>query len=79
MNLDSFWYYSINLFSLYGRNTQNIILQTDLNLSCFEFLFKVKDFLSEWKNSKTGEKRKSELLQDMKKKVARVEAEMSAA
>jgi hypothetical protein len=39
----------------------------------------VKDFLCEWKNSKTGEKRKSELLQDMKKKVARVEAEMSSA
>jgi hypothetical protein len=33
----------------------------------------VREFLLEWKSGETGEKRKSELLQEMKQKVAKVE------
>jgi hypothetical protein len=33
----------------------------------------VKEFLLEWKSDKTGTKRKSELLEEMKQKVSKVE------
>jgi hypothetical protein len=38
----------------------------------FQFFFQVQKFLEEWKSGKTGEKRKSELLEEMKKKVAKI-------
>ena len=57
MNLDSFRYHSLNLFTLFGRNTQNIILETDLNLSCFEFFSRWK---ISWANGRIQKREKNE-------------------